>query len=83
MANKNLESGAKVKLGTSDKIIRGFGYVFISLYAICCIVPFLIIISTSFTSETVIRSEGVQIIPKDVTLTAYHMVANSGGIWWS
>lgn len=78
-----MESGAKVKLGTSDKIIRGFGYVFLTFYSVCCIVPFIIIVSTSFTSESVIRAEGVQFLPKDVTLTAYNMVTKSGGIWWS
>lgn len=76
-----MESGAKVKLGTSDKIIRGFGYIFITFYAICCIVPFLIIIGTSFTSEAVIRSEGVKLIPKDVTVQAYQMVLKGGGIY--
>lgn len=86
MANKDkdlMESGAKVKIGTSDKIIRGFGYAFITLYAVCCIIPFLIIISSSFTSEAVIRAEGVQIIPKDISLEAYKMVTKSGGIWKS
>ena len=78
-----MESGAKVKLGTSDRIIRGFGYVFLTLYSICCIIPFIIIVSTSFTSESVIRAEGVQFLPKDITLTAYDMVTKSGGIWWS
>lgn len=78
-----MESGAKVKLGTSDKIIRGFGYVFLTLYSVCCIVPFIIIVSTSFTSESVIRAEGVQFLPKEITLTAYNMVTKSGGIWWS
>jgi ABC transporter, permease protein len=84
MAKKDadlMESGAKVKLGTSDKIIRGFGYIFITFYAICCIVPFLIIIGTSFTSEAVIRSEGVKLIPKDLTVQAYQMVLKGGGIY--
>lgn len=86
MAKKDkdlMESGAKVKLGTSDKVIRGFGYIFLTLYSICCIVPFIIIVSTSFTSEAVIRAEGVQLLPKDITLTAYNMVTKSGGIWRS
>lgn len=78
-----MQSGAKVKLGTSDKIIRGFGYTFITIYAICCIVPFLIVIATSFTSESVIRAEGVQIIPKDFSLQAYEMVLSSGNIFYS
>ena len=86
MANKDkdlMESGAKVKLGTSDRIIRGFGYIFVTFYAICCIIPFVIIVSTSFTNEVTIRAEGVQFLPKDVTLEAYKMVARGGGIWWS
>ncbi len=78
-----IDSGAKVKLGKSDMMIRGFGYVFISFYALCCIIPFIIIISTSFTSEAVIRAEGVQLIPKAISLEAYAMVTKSGGIWKS
>ena len=69
-----MESGAKVKLGTSDKIIRGFGYAFVTFYAICCIIPFIIIVSSSFTSEAAIREFGVQIFPKDFTMEAYKMV---------
>nr|WP_304969230.1 carbohydrate ABC transporter permease [uncultured Acetatifactor sp.] len=86
MANQDkdlMESGAKVKLGTSDKIIRGFGYAFVTFYAICCIVPFLVIIGTSFASESVVRAEGVQIIPSEFSLEAYKMVPKSGGIWKS
>ena len=78
-----MESGARVKLGVSDVIIRGFGYVFITLYAVCCIVPFIIIISTSFTDQAVIRTQGAQLIPKQFTLQAYEMVCGSGSIWWS
>ncbi len=78
-----MESGAKVRLGTSDKIIRGFGYIFITLYALACVFPFLIIIGTSFTSENVIRAEGVQLFPKEFTLQAYEMVCKGGGIWYS
>ena len=78
-----MESGAKVKLGTSDKIIRGFGYAFVTFYAICCIIPFLIIIGSSFSSETALRVSGVQIIPSEFSLEAYKMVTKSGGIWKS
>lgn len=78
-----MESGAKVKLGTSDKIIRGFGYAFVTFYAVCCIVPFLIIIGSSFSSETALRASGVQIIPSEFSLEAYKMVTKSGGIWKS
>ena len=49
----------KVKLGASDKIVRGFGYVVITIYALACIFPFLLILGSSFTAEEVIRTEGV------------------------
>lgn len=78
-----VEQGTKVKLGASDKFIRGFGYVVITIYALACIFPFFIIISTSFTSEMVIRAQGVQLFPKEFTLEAYNMVTKSGGIWKS
>ncbi len=85
MSNTNeLEmTGVKVKLGASDIIIRTFGYILITLYALACIFPFLIIIGTSFTSETVIRAEGVKLIPEDFTLKAYEMVVRGGMIWKS
>lgn len=78
-----VEQGAKVKLGTSDKIIRGFGYTIISLYALACILPFLIIIGTSFTEETVIRAQGVQLFPQEFTVKAYELIVKGGAIWKS
>ena len=82
--NEQIEmTGVKVKLGASDIIIRTIGYVLITLYALACVFPFLIIIGTSFTSETVIRAEGVKLIPKEFTLKAYEMVVRGGMIWKS
>lgn len=73
----------KVKLGISDIIIRTIGYITITFYAIACVFPFLIIVGSSFTSDEVIRTEGVKLIPKDFTLLAYEMITKSGGIWKS
>ena len=84
MAKKNgFVEGTRVKVGMSDRIIRGVGYVLVTIYELACVIPFIIIISTSFTSEATIRAEGVQLIPKDISLQAYEMVAKGGGIWWS
>ncbi len=75
------QENTNIKLGTSDKIIRGFGYVFVTLYALCCVIPFLIILSTSFTSESVIMAEGVQLLPKAFTTAAYSAVLKTGTIF--
>lgn len=73
----------KIKLGLSDKIVRGFGYIIISLYSLACIFPFLLIVGSSFTSEESLRANGVQLIPREFTLKAYEMVCGSGNIWKS
>lgn len=78
-----VRKGDQIKLGASDLLIRGAGYVIVTLYAIACIFPFLVILGTSFTSEAMIRAEGVQLIPKDFSVEAYQMVIRGGGIWWS
>ena len=80
---ENVQIGAKVKLGASDVLVRTFGYIVISIYALACIFPFLIIVGSSFTAETVIRQEGVKLIPKEFTMQAYEMVCMSGTIWKS
>ncbi len=82
--NQQLEmTGVKVKLGASDIIIRTIGYILITFYALACIFPFLIIIGTSFTNESVIRAEGVKLIPKEFTTKSYEMVMRGGMIWRS
>ena len=55
----------------------------ITIYALACVVPFLLIIGTSFTSEAIIHAQGVQLIPKEFSLEAYQMVTKNGNIWKS
>ena len=83
--SNNYEQGTKVKLGVSDMIIRGFGYILITFYAVCCVIPFVIILGTSFTSESYVTSKGVTLIPPagEFTLSAYQMVLEGGRIWQS
>ena len=80
---KSTVKGTKIKLDRSDIIIRTIGYVVVTFYALACVLPFLIIIGTSFTSEEVIRSEGAQLFPKQFTTKAYEMVIQGGAIWKS
>ena len=77
------ESKSKIKLTTSDCIIRGIGYVMISLFAIASIFPFLIILGTSFETEDNIINYGVSLIPRTFTTNAYEMVIKGGTIWAS
>ncbi len=78
-----MSSSAKVKLGASDMVVRGFGYFITTFYALACIFPFLIILGSSFSSERAFNANGVQLIPKEFSTQAYEMVIKGGLIWKS
>ncbi len=64
----------KIRLDRSDRIVRGFAYIFISLFALMCLVPFILMISTSFSTESEITKTGFALIPKGFTFTAYELL---------
>ena len=45
----------KVRLDKSDMMIRGITYVVITIFSVCCILPFWMIIASSFSTEEAIR----------------------------
>lgn len=57
--------------GTSDYIFEGFCTIFVSLFAFCCLVPFLYVFFTSFMSYDEYLANPLRIIPRDFTLHAY------------
>jgi putative aldouronate transport system permease protein len=76
MANtKDLESSAisasKIKLSTSSKTFYVICYVVVAVVAIICLIPFLLLISGSFTSEQFIRFHGFSLIPGEFSTEAY------------
>ena len=78
-----VSSSAKVKLGVSDIIVRGIGYFVTTLYSLACIFPFLVILGSSFSSESYLNLHGVQLIPGEFSTEAYHAVMKTGLIWRS
>lgn len=71
---KVLGKNQKIKLDKSDKIIRGMAYILIGLFAFTCIFPFLLIVSTSFSEENLIRKTGFALIPKGFTTYSYELI---------
>lgn len=63
-----------VKLDRSDIILQSISYVFVTLFALFCLAPFVLILSASFSSEAAIMKTGFGILPKDFTLTAYEWI---------
>jgi putative aldouronate transport system permease protein len=53
------------------KVFNTISYIVLSFIAIACLIPFVIVVSGSFTSEQSILKDGFSIIPKDFSLEAY------------
>jgi len=64
----------KVKLDSSDRIIRGFTYVIVTLFSICCVLPFWMIIASSFASEASIRTSGFCLWPREYSTFSYELL---------
>lgn len=60
---------------TKDVVaINIISYVFIGFLAICCMIPFLMIISNSFNSEAMVIKHGFSILPREFSILAYQMI---------
>ncbi|MDD2971365.1 MAG: carbohydrate ABC transporter permease [Lachnospiraceae bacterium] len=67
----------KVRLSSSSKAFYTIAYLSLILMAVLCVIPFVLLISASFTSEEYIRFHGYSIFPKDISLEAYEMIFKS------
>lgn len=63
-----------VKLDRSDIMLQTISYIFVTLFALFCLAPFVLILSASFSSEATIMKTGFGLLPKDFTLTAYEWI---------
>ena len=55
-------------------MIRGISYTAISIFTLFCLLPFILIVSASFSSESEIMKSGFGLLPKEFTLTAYEYI---------
>nr|WP_308624067.1 carbohydrate ABC transporter permease [uncultured Eisenbergiella sp.] len=73
-ANKQVYESKRVKMGTAAIVFNVIGYILVGLVALVCLLPFIMLISGSFSSEQAIRFTGYGLLPKEFTLEAYRIV---------
>ena len=73
-AKEQVMESRKVKMGTAAIVFNIIGYILVGLVAIICLLPFIMLISGSFSSEQAIRFTGYGLLPKEFTLEAYRIV---------
>lgn len=71
---KKQMSSSKIQLSSSSKIFYIICYVVVGLMALICLLPLLVIIGSSFSSENYIRFHGYTLIPHEFNLDAYAMI---------
>lgn len=71
----------KIKKGRDSIILDTVVVVVITLFAAFCILPFIMLIATSFETETNIVREGYKLWPSKFTTEAYRMIFKTGIIF--
>jgi putative aldouronate transport system permease protein len=69
-----MPSSRRVRLSASIVFFNVLCYLLITVTALTCLLPFIFLVSGSFTQEEVIRYSGYSILPRGFTLEAYKMV---------
>jgi putative aldouronate transport system permease protein len=60
-----------------SRIFDVFNYVFLMIYGLLCIIPFLYIVSSSFADSAEIVSRSIFLFPQNPTLVAYDYIMSS------
>lgn len=58
-------------------MFKTVGYIILFVFAILCLIPFLIVIGSSLTSESEIIRSGYSILPKEISLDSYKTIFES------
>lgn len=64
--------------GLSDRFMNWLASGFCVCFGIFCLIPFLLMVSGSITSETILINEGYSLIPKQINFEAYSILFQSG-----
>lgn len=67
----------KIKMDTQSKIVLIVAYILTTVFAVACLVPFILMVSASFSTETTITQTGIGLLPKDFTTEAYRIAFKS------
>ena len=71
---KSEQKKNKIRLSGSDIAFYIIAYFFVGVTAIVCVLPFLLIVSGSFTDNGVILTEGYSLLPKEFSADAYKTI---------
>lgn len=71
----------KIKRNASDQFVQVMIYLFLALFALATILPFLYIVAGSFATEKELTERVFFIIPSEISLNAYRYMMRTGEIF--
>ncbi|MCM8899897.1 carbohydrate ABC transporter permease [Caldicoprobacter algeriensis] len=66
-----------IRQGLSDNLLKIICYTSVGLFALICLFPFALMITSSFMSEKEIVTEGYKLFPKKFTVSAYKFLLSN------
>ncbi len=67
-------TSTKIKMSSSTKLFYVICYVVIAIVTLVCLLPFIMLVSGSFSSEQAIRFQGYSLLPREFTTAAYALI---------
>ncbi len=85
MIGRVLKAPARNRIRQRDKMLfNTLGYLLVSLFGLACVLPFLLIVITSFTSESSLMRNGYTFFIKEFSTEAYGLAfRNPSRILWA
>lgn len=71
------KGGEKMKKGKDRLTFNAFSIMMLLLFSSFCLLPFILILTGSFTSQESILRDGYRLIPKEISLEAYRILFES------
>lgn len=66
-----------MKVSKDKAVFNVFGYIILIVLSVLCLLPFIMILTGSFTSQESIFRDGYRLIPKEISLEAYKVIFNN------
>jgi putative aldouronate transport system permease protein len=63
-----------LRASQSTRVFYAITYTLVTVIALACLVPFILLISASFSSDNAIRFNGYSFLPQEFTLEAYSLI---------
>jgi putative aldouronate transport system permease protein len=73
----------KRKLETSELIFKILAYFFLTIFALCCLYPFIYSISSAISGKQYVENNNIILLPKAIQFDAFIEVFNDNAFWSS